>query len=129
MNTATLLSNLIPAPSRVNRSPYSLQANQSPQLRCLRTFGCTEFISTPKNNCMWKLGPERTEEILLGYEIKNTSYCILQISDAKIIITKYATVNVKKFPRLMGFVESSPLNLDYFTTMIDEADLVEKKKT
>ncbi|MBW0511743.1 hypothetical protein O181_051458 [Austropuccinia psidii MF-1] len=50
MSTATLLSNIIPTPSRVNKLPYSLWTNQSPRVRRLRTFGCLAFISTPKNH-------------------------------------------------------------------------------
>ncbi|MBW0567350.1 hypothetical protein O181_107065 [Austropuccinia psidii MF-1] len=122
MSTATLLSNLILTPSRVNKSPYSLWTNPSPQVRCLA------FISTPKNHRSWKLGPAGTEGILLGYENENTSYRILQVSDAKIIITKHATSNENKFPKLVGFFESSPLNLDDFAMMVDEAHLVKHEE-
>ncbi|MBW0515470.1 hypothetical protein O181_055185, partial [Austropuccinia psidii MF-1] len=128
MSTATLLSNLVPTPSRVNKSPYSLWTNQLPQVRRLKTIGCLAFISTPKNHRSWKLGPAGTKRILLGYENENMCYHILRISDAKIIITKHATFNENESPKLAGFVESSPLNLDNFSMMVDEAHLVEHEE-
>ncbi|MBW0468571.1 hypothetical protein O181_008286 [Austropuccinia psidii MF-1] len=113
----------MPTPSRVNKLPYLLWTNQSPLVRRLRTFGCVAFISTTKNHCSWKLGAAGMEGILLGYENENMSYHILQISDSEIIITKHAIFNENKFPKLAGLVESSPLNLDDFSMMVDEVQV------
>ncbi|MBW0550303.1 hypothetical protein O181_090018 [Austropuccinia psidii MF-1] len=127
VNTATLLSNMLPTSSRLNQSPYSLWTNQPPRVRRLRTFRCLAFISTARNHCSWKLGPAGTKGIFLGYENENTSYRILQISDAKIIVTKHTTFDENEFPRLKGFIERSSLNLNVFTAIVDEAHLVEQQ--
>ncbi|MBW0539995.1 hypothetical protein O181_079710 [Austropuccinia psidii MF-1] len=68
------------------------------------------------------------EGILLGYENDNTAYHISQISYAKIIITKHAILNENKLPRLAWVSERSPLNLDDFTMVVDEAHIVEKEE-
>ncbi|MBW0487209.1 hypothetical protein O181_026924 [Austropuccinia psidii MF-1] len=71
---------------------------------------------------------EGVEGILLRYESKNTAYRILRITDAKVIITKHAAFDKNKFPSLTEVVESSQLNLDNLTIMIDDAHLDEAEE-
>ncbi|MBW0534108.1 hypothetical protein O181_073823 [Austropuccinia psidii MF-1] len=54
LNTAVLLSNLVPTPSRFNLSPYSLWTGNSPRLRKLRVFGCRVTVFIPRSHWDWK---------------------------------------------------------------------------
>ncbi|MBW0564234.1 hypothetical protein O181_103949 [Austropuccinia psidii MF-1] len=128
VSTATLLSNLIPTPLRMTKSPYLLWTNQYPRVKRLRTFGCLAFIANPRNHRTWKMGPAGVEGIFLGYENKNTDYRILRISDAKVIITKHATFYKTNFPSPTGVIEGSKLNLSDFTMMVDESRLDEAEE-
>ncbi|MBW0491302.1 hypothetical protein O181_031017 [Austropuccinia psidii MF-1] len=112
----------------MNKFPYLLWTNQSPRVKRLRTFGCIAFIANPRNHRTWKMGPAGIEGILLGYENKNTAYCILRISDAKVIITKHATFDKTKFPSPTGVIEGSKLNLSNFTTTVDESRVDETEE-
>ncbi|MBW0535864.1 hypothetical protein O181_075579 [Austropuccinia psidii MF-1] len=55
INTSTLLTNLIPTPSRQNLSPYALWTGKSPRIKKLRVFGCQAITLIPKNLRDWKL--------------------------------------------------------------------------
>ncbi|MBW0506327.1 hypothetical protein O181_046042 [Austropuccinia psidii MF-1] len=80
--TATMLSNLIPTPSRQNLSPYVLWKGVPPRIKRLQ------------------LGPTGSEGILLGYENDNTCYWILCLSDRKVIISRHITFYEESFPSL-----------------------------
>ncbi|MBW0476616.1 hypothetical protein O181_016331 [Austropuccinia psidii MF-1] len=56
VNTATLLSNLIPTPSRNNCSPYALWTGNSPRIKKLHIFGCQAVVLIQCNLRDWKLG-------------------------------------------------------------------------
>ncbi|MBW0461502.1 hypothetical protein O181_001217 [Austropuccinia psidii MF-1] len=74
LNTAVLLRNLIPTPSRFNLSPYSLWTGNPPQIKKLRVFGCSAIVSIPRNHQEWKLGSAGEAGVLLGYENNNSAY-------------------------------------------------------
>ncbi|MBW0530491.1 hypothetical protein O181_070206 [Austropuccinia psidii MF-1] len=86
LNTAVFLSNLIPTPSRLNLSPYSLWTGNPPRIRKLRVFGSGET------------------GVLLGYENDNSSYRVLRLSNRKILISKHVRFEESNFP----FARSSP---------------------
>ncbi|MBW0499620.1 hypothetical protein O181_039335 [Austropuccinia psidii MF-1] len=50
LNTAVFLSNLIPTPSRLNLSPYSLWTRNSPRIKKLCVFGCRSSVSIPRSH-------------------------------------------------------------------------------
>ncbi|MBW0541179.1 hypothetical protein O181_080894 [Austropuccinia psidii MF-1] len=77
VNTTTLLSNLVPTPSRLNCSPYNLWRGSPPQIKKLRVFGCRAIIAVPKKHREWKLNPSGAEGVLLGYTNDNTTYWVL----------------------------------------------------
>ncbi|MBW0533779.1 hypothetical protein O181_073494 [Austropuccinia psidii MF-1] len=108
--TATMLSNLIPTPSRQNLSPYVLWKGVPPRIKRLQVFGCKTIVSLPKSHRGWKLGPTRSEEILLGYENNNTCYRILRLSARKVIISRHVTFDELSFPSL-GSLHSEPLTI------------------
>ncbi|MBW0525550.1 hypothetical protein O181_065265 [Austropuccinia psidii MF-1] len=93
VRTATVLCNIVPTPSRTNRSPFSLWRGTPPRIKNIRTFGCQAIISLQKGHRDWKFGPSRNEGVLLGFENDNTSYRILRTLDKKIVITRHATFN------------------------------------
>ncbi|MBW0476149.1 hypothetical protein O181_015864 [Austropuccinia psidii MF-1] len=74
------------------------------------------------------MGLAGAEGILLGYENENTAYHILRLADSKVIITNNAAFDNSKFPSLSEVVDSSLLNLDNFTLMVDEASLDETEE-
>ncbi|MBW0536664.1 hypothetical protein O181_076379 [Austropuccinia psidii MF-1] len=102
INTSTTLCNLVPTPSRNNRSPYSLWKNAPPRIKKLRVFGCRAVVLIPKHHRDWKLGPVGREGIMLGYENDNTSYRILCLSDKRIMISRHVTFDETTFPSLKG---------------------------
>ncbi|MBW0552720.1 hypothetical protein O181_092435 [Austropuccinia psidii MF-1] len=71
VNTATLLSNMIPTASQNNLSPYYLWKKISPKIKRLQTFGCKVIFSVPKHQRKWKLAPPGEIGILLEYENDN----------------------------------------------------------
>ncbi|MBW0534635.1 hypothetical protein O181_074350 [Austropuccinia psidii MF-1] len=100
INTSTILSNLIPTPSRKNLSPYSLWKKNSPQIKKIRVFGCRAVVSIPKSHCDWKLGPVGEEGVMLGYENDNSSYRILRLSNKRILISRHVKFDKSVFPSL-----------------------------
>ncbi|MBW0535199.1 hypothetical protein O181_074914, partial [Austropuccinia psidii MF-1] len=100
VNTATLLSNLTPTPSRVNRSPYSLWKGSPPRIKKLRVFGCRAIIAIPKQHRKSKFSPSGAEGILLGYTNENTAYRILRLCDRKVIISRHVIFDESTFPSL-----------------------------
>ncbi|MBW0527614.1 hypothetical protein O181_067329 [Austropuccinia psidii MF-1] len=68
INTSTLLTNLIPTPSRQNLSPYALWTGKSPRIKKLRVFGCQAITFIPKNLRDWKLAQSGRKGVFLGYE-------------------------------------------------------------
>ncbi|MBW0474738.1 hypothetical protein O181_014453 [Austropuccinia psidii MF-1] len=98
----TVLSNIVLAPSRSNKSPFSLSRGLSPWLKNIRTFGCQAVIALQKGHREWKFGPYRCEGILLGFENNNTSYHILRTLDKKVIVTWHAKFNEDIFPGIAG---------------------------
>ncbi|MBW0466412.1 hypothetical protein O181_006127 [Austropuccinia psidii MF-1] len=68
INTSTLLTNLIPTPSRQNLSPYALWTSKSLHIKKLRVFGCQAITLIPKNLRDWKLAQSGQEGVFLGYK-------------------------------------------------------------
>ncbi|MBW0463242.1 hypothetical protein O181_002957 [Austropuccinia psidii MF-1] len=100
VNTATMLSNILPTPSRLNKSPYTLWTGQSPRIQRLRTFGGRAIVAVLRNHWVWKLGETGCEGIFLGYENENTAYRVLRVSDSKILTTKHVIFCEIFFPYL-----------------------------
>ncbi|MBW0548016.1 hypothetical protein O181_087731 [Austropuccinia psidii MF-1] len=98
LNTAVFLSNLIPTPSRLNLSPYTLWTGNPPRIKKLRVFGCKAIVSIPRNHREWKLGPAGEIGVLLGYENDNSAYRILRLSDKKVLISKHVRFDESNFP-------------------------------
>ncbi|MBW0554839.1 hypothetical protein O181_094554 [Austropuccinia psidii MF-1] len=67
VNTATLLSNLIPTPSRPNHSPYASWTGNSPRIKKLCIFGCQVVVLIQPSLRDWKLGESR---YFLSFSIK-----------------------------------------------------------
>ncbi|MBW0478834.1 hypothetical protein O181_018549, partial [Austropuccinia psidii MF-1] len=61
IDTATFLSNLIPTPSRHNKSPYMLWTKFPPRIKKLRVFGCQAIVLIPKEHREWKLSESGSE--------------------------------------------------------------------
>ncbi|MBW0472314.1 hypothetical protein O181_012029 [Austropuccinia psidii MF-1] len=74
IDTAVLLSNLIPTISRNNKSPHLLWYNNPGRINRLKTFGFRAVIFNHHKHRDWKLAPPGSEGIFLGDENKNTSY-------------------------------------------------------
>ncbi|MBW0510762.1 hypothetical protein O181_050477 [Austropuccinia psidii MF-1] len=56
VNTATMLSNILPTHSRLKISPYTFWTGQSPRVQPLCTFGCRAIVAVLRNHWVWKLG-------------------------------------------------------------------------
>ncbi|MBW0499100.1 hypothetical protein O181_038815 [Austropuccinia psidii MF-1] len=131
VNTATLLSNLTPTPSRVNRSPYSLWKGSPPRIKKLRVFGCRAIIAIPKQHRKSKFSPSGAEGILLGYTNENTAYRILRLWDQKVIISRHVIFDESTFPSLKdrsSSFDSALLIPEYqeaVTEVVDEARSVD----
>ncbi|MBW0536448.1 hypothetical protein O181_076163 [Austropuccinia psidii MF-1] len=100
VNTATLLSNFTPTPSRTNNCPFALWKRVSPRIKKIRIFGCRVIVSIPKNHREWKLGPTASEGILLGYENEGSCYRMLRVCDRKILISRHVKFDESTFPSL-----------------------------
>ncbi|MBW0511642.1 hypothetical protein O181_051357 [Austropuccinia psidii MF-1] len=107
INTSTLLTNLIPTPSRQNLSPYALWTGKSPRIKKLRVFGCQAITLIPKNQRDWELAQSGREGVFLGYENDMLAYRVLYPDDGKILISKHVLFDKSKFPCLSS---SSSLN-------------------
>ncbi|MBW0501515.1 hypothetical protein O181_041230 [Austropuccinia psidii MF-1] len=83
LNTATFLCNLIPTPSRHNKSPYALWTGKSPHIKKFRVFGCQAVVFIHRNFRGWKLGESGFKGIFLGYENDMSLYCVMRIGDGK----------------------------------------------
>ncbi|MBW0494125.1 hypothetical protein O181_033840 [Austropuccinia psidii MF-1] len=102
LSTATHLSNLIPTPSRHNKSPYALWTKMHPRIKKLRVFGCLAILIIPKNLRNWKLSQTGREGILLGYENDMSAYRVLRIHDREVIVSRHVIFNESVFPSLQG---------------------------
>ncbi|MBW0502369.1 hypothetical protein O181_042084 [Austropuccinia psidii MF-1] len=110
VNTATLLCNLIPTPSRHNNSPYALWTGKSPRIKKLRIFGCQAIVLIQRNLREWKLGESGCRGIFLGYENDMSSYRVMRLSDGKIVISKHVLFDESVFPNSPTHLSStSPL--------------------
>ncbi|MBW0524566.1 hypothetical protein O181_064281 [Austropuccinia psidii MF-1] len=66
-----------------------------PKLKCNLIM-----VIIPKDHLDWKLGPNRSTEILFGYENDISAYQVLQFSNFRILISHYVTFDETKFPSL-----------------------------
>ncbi|MBW0478480.1 hypothetical protein O181_018195 [Austropuccinia psidii MF-1] len=108
VNTAAMLSNILPNSARLKNSPYTLCTGTSPKIQKLCTFGCRAIVTVLRNHRAWKLGATRCEEIFLGYKNRNTAYCVLRLSDSKFLTTKHVTFNQSIFPCLKDNDTTNP---------------------
>ncbi|MBW0506632.1 hypothetical protein O181_046347 [Austropuccinia psidii MF-1] len=125
INTSTLLTNLIPTPSRQNLSPYALWTGKSPRIKKLRVFGCQAITLIPKNQRDWKLAQSGREGVFLGYENDMSAYRVLYPDDGKILISKHVLFDESKFPclsfsSLLGSPLIVPFSLDGEGELVDE---------
>ncbi|MBW0502615.1 hypothetical protein O181_042330, partial [Austropuccinia psidii MF-1] len=123
VRTATAFSNVVPTPSRDNKSPFLLWRGLPPRLKNIQMFVCQAIIALQKGHREWKFGPSGSEGILLGFENDNTSYRILRTLDRKVIVTRHATFNEDLFPGITG--SSGELTItwnsgDWPAGMVDE---------
>ncbi|MBW0555809.1 hypothetical protein O181_095524 [Austropuccinia psidii MF-1] len=102
VQTAMILCNIVPTPSRIYCSPLSLWRGTPLQSKKIHIFGCQAIISLQEGHREWKFGPTRNKGVLLGFENNNTSYCILRILDKKVAKTRHATFNENLFPKVSG---------------------------
>ncbi|MBW0492775.1 hypothetical protein O181_032490 [Austropuccinia psidii MF-1] len=110
VNTATLLCNLIPTPLRHNNSPYVLWTGKSPRIKKLCIFGCQAVVLIQRNLREWKLGESRCQGIFLGYENDMSAYCVMRLSDGKIVISKHVLFDKSVYPNSPVHLSSaSPL--------------------
>ncbi|MBW0460659.1 hypothetical protein O181_000374 [Austropuccinia psidii MF-1] len=100
VNHSTLLTNLIPTPSRQNLSPLRLWTGSSPKIKNLRTFGCKVVFAVPKQKRPWKLAPTGEMGILLGFDYESPAYRVLRLSDKKVFITRHVIFFENEFPSL-----------------------------
>ncbi|MBW0537118.1 hypothetical protein O181_076833, partial [Austropuccinia psidii MF-1] len=98
VSTATFLLNIIPTPSRSNNSPYAIWKGFPPRIKRLRVFGCQAVILIPKSQQDWKFDAVGAEGVFLGYKNDNTTYCILRLSDLKVVISKHVKFEENVFP-------------------------------
>ncbi|MBW0512556.1 hypothetical protein O181_052271 [Austropuccinia psidii MF-1] len=112
-----MLSNILPTPSRLNNSPFTLWKGLSPKIQRLCTFGSREIVTVLRNHRDWKLGATGCEGIFLGYKNKNTAYCVLRLSDSKILTTKHVTFDESVFPCLKDNETTNPRSV-----IIEELD-------
>ncbi|MBW0501514.1 hypothetical protein O181_041229 [Austropuccinia psidii MF-1] len=114
INTATFLCNLIPTPSRHNKSPYALWTGKSPRIKKLRVFGCQAVVLIHCNFRDWKLGESGCKGIFLGYENDMSSYRVMRIGDGKVLISKHVLFDESIYPSSPNqFSSSSPLVIPF----------------
>ncbi|MBW0469526.1 hypothetical protein O181_009241 [Austropuccinia psidii MF-1] len=126
INTSTLLTNLIPTPSRQNLSPYALWTGKSPRIKKLQVFGCQAITLIPKNLRDWKLAQSGQEGVFLGFENDMSAYQVLYPNDGKIFISRHVLFDKSKFPCLSSpsSVDSTlvvPFSIDGEGELVDEA--------
>ncbi|MBW0478816.1 hypothetical protein O181_018531 [Austropuccinia psidii MF-1] len=126
VNTSAMLSNILPTPSRLNNSPYTLWTGLYPKIQRICTFGCRAIVTVLRNHRAWKLGATGSEEIFLGYKTRNTAYCVLCLSDSKILTTKHK-LTLPKIP-LLEIDESQPLPENRNAPSEPEDDPLEEEK-
>ncbi|MBW0500125.1 hypothetical protein O181_039840 [Austropuccinia psidii MF-1] len=102
VSTATFLSNIILTPSRSNHSPYVVWKGLPPRIRWLRVFGCRAIISIPRGQQDWKFNAVGAEGVFLGYKNDYTAYCLLCLSDLKIVILKHVKFEENLFPYIQA---------------------------
>ncbi|MBW0488518.1 hypothetical protein O181_028233 [Austropuccinia psidii MF-1] len=97
--TATFLCNLIPKHEN-QRTPHEIWHNSKPPLHKLKPFGCKALLKIPTHSIRNKFDSKAWDGIFLGYENKASSYCILRVSDQKVLISKHVIFDENKFPSL-----------------------------
>ncbi|MBW0490531.1 hypothetical protein O181_030246 [Austropuccinia psidii MF-1] len=112
INTAMLLCNLIPTPSRHNKSPYALWTGKSPQIKKLRVFGCQAVVLIHRSFREWKLGEFGCKGIFLGYKNDMSSYCVMRISNGKLSSTSPLVIP------FIGDEEGSDISIDDTQTSV-----------
>ncbi|MBW0460973.1 hypothetical protein O181_000688, partial [Austropuccinia psidii MF-1] len=113
VNHATLLTNLIPTPSRENLSLSQLWTGASPKIKNLRTFGCKVVFALPKQKRPWKLSPTGETGILLGFDYGSPAYYVLKLNNRKVFITRHVIFFENEFPSLQKASQSNKDYLDY----------------
>ncbi|MBW0531561.1 hypothetical protein O181_071276 [Austropuccinia psidii MF-1] len=124
VNHATLLTNLIPTPSRENLSLSQLWTGTSPKIKSLRTFGCKVLFAVPKQKRPWKLSPNGETGILLGFDHESPAYPVLKLNDRKFFITRHVIFFENEFPSLQKIPQSNEDDLEYS----DDVLLVEEEE-
>ncbi|MBW0523147.1 hypothetical protein O181_062862 [Austropuccinia psidii MF-1] len=98
VNHATLLINLIPAPSRNNQSPLYHWTGNSPRIKRMSTFGCKVVFAIPKEKRPWKLAPTGKAGIMLGMDYEGPAYRVLKLTDNRVFSTRHVIFFKNDFP-------------------------------
>ncbi|MBW0532418.1 hypothetical protein O181_072133 [Austropuccinia psidii MF-1] len=122
VNHSTLLKNLIPTPSRKNRSPFRLWTGSSPKIKNLRAFGCKVVFAVPKQKRPWKLAPTGEMGILLGFDYESPAYRVLKLSDKRVFITSEDVLLVEEEEKYFDCVEEPVEN-----EIVSNHDLAEEE--
>ncbi|MBW0483208.1 hypothetical protein O181_022923 [Austropuccinia psidii MF-1] len=99
VQTAMILCNIVPTPSRTNNSPFSLWKGSPPWIKNIPTFGCQDIISLQKAR---------------------------RILNKKVVITRHATFNENWFPKVSGDIGELIVdwNLNHWpATVVDETHI------
>ncbi|MBW0482877.1 hypothetical protein O181_022592 [Austropuccinia psidii MF-1] len=80
---ATLLTNLIPTPSRNNLLPFHLWTGSALKIKRIQTFGCKVVFAIPWNKRPWKLAPTGDTGISLGLDYESPAYRVLNVPKPK----------------------------------------------
>ncbi|MBW0531857.1 hypothetical protein O181_071572, partial [Austropuccinia psidii MF-1] len=119
-NTATLLCNLIPTPSRHNKSPYAVWTGKSPRIKKLRVFGCQAVFLIHRSFREWKLGESGYKGIFLGYKNEMSSYCVMRIRNGKLSSTSPLVIP------FIGDEEGSNISVDDTQTNVGTREAFEE---
>ncbi|MBW0477147.1 hypothetical protein O181_016862 [Austropuccinia psidii MF-1] len=88
----------------------------------LKPFGCKAWLKIPTNSIKNQFNSKAWDSIFLGYENEASSYCILRLSDQKIIISRHVIFYEEKFPSLPSQKQFSEDVVRIFSNPIQTAD-------
>ncbi|KAK9733756.1 hypothetical protein RND81_04G090200 [Saponaria officinalis] len=108
---------LLPSKILLNKSPYELIFNTSPDLTHLRVFGCLCYASTPKPG-RTKISPRAIPSVFLGYPFGKKAYKLLNLDTFTIFTSRDVVFHENIFPYIKdSYAHYLPIPIPDTTTI------------
>jgi hypothetical protein len=86
IHNANYVRNMCPA-SRVDKTPWEVYYDRTPDMSHLRVFGCKAFVLVPKCQRQ-KLDPKSQEGVFVGYDGQSKAYRVVLNDTGKVVVSR-----------------------------------------